>query len=244
MKAPVDDNVARGLNQITTIGEELGWDRWSRMFGSAQRMESGTYEIDLGSLPAHLASGYGQSQQWNVRTLNLMAWAGLIRTRTVEPPRRRPDEDDAEFSARQEDFYENARTRIAVELLDGAATDQDLWTKAIEAQRAAVASEQRTSLQRMREVLRGGRCVSELIASHYLVHWGRRHAPDRGQLPGLPVMPRDRAGRRARGCDVPGRARAAAERHRVAGPSRGSAGEGARRQSLAEPHLAGRERSR
>jgi ATP-dependent DNA helicase RecQ len=173
VKAPVDDNVARSLNQITTIGEELGWDRWSRMFDSAQRTESGTYEIDLGSLPAHLASGYGQSQQWNVRTLNLMAWAGLIRTRTVDPPRRRPDEDDAEFSVRQEEFYENARSRIAVELLDGAATDQELWTNAIEAQRETVASEQKASLERMREVLRGRRCVSELIASHYLVHSGR-----------------------------------------------------------------------
>jgi ATP-dependent DNA helicase RecQ len=48
-----------------------------------------------------------------------------------------------------------------------------LWTKATEGQRAAVAGEQSTSLRRMHEVLRGERCVSELIASHYLVHWGR-----------------------------------------------------------------------
>jgi ATP-dependent DNA helicase RecQ len=171
VKAPSDDDIARGLNQITTIGKELGWDRWSRMFNSAQRMESGTYEIDLGSLPAHLPAGYLQSQQWNVRTLNLMAWAGLIRTRALEPPTRLPGEDDEEFTGRQESFYENAHSRISVELLDGAATSPELWTRAIEAQRATVAIEQGASLHRMRDVVHGSHCVNELIASYYVVHW-------------------------------------------------------------------------
>jgi superfamily II DNA/RNA helicase len=171
VKAPSDDDIARGLNQITTIGAELGWDRWSRMFNRARRMESGTYEIDLESLPAHLATGYGQSQQWNVRTLNLMAWAGLIRTRTLEPPQPDPDEDYAQFAVRREAFYEKARARVAVELLDGAATNQELWTKAIEAQRVTVASEQGASLRRMRDLLRRDQCVSARIADHYRVHW-------------------------------------------------------------------------
>lgn len=172
VKAPSDDRVARSLNQVTTIGEELGWSRWSRMFHSARRSEAETYEIDLASLPAHLSTGYGQSRQWNVRTLNLMAWAGLIQTQAPERPRPRPDEDEKEFAARREDFYENARTRVAVRLLTGAATNADLWTEAIEAERAKVADEQRASLQSMYGVLRGKRCVSELIAEHYRVSRG------------------------------------------------------------------------
>lgn len=171
VKAPSDGKIAQSLNQITTIGAELGWDRWSRMFNAARRTGSGTYEIDLGSLPAHLATGYGRSQQWNVRTLNLMAWAGLIRTRTPEPPRPRPDEDPARFEARRVEFYENVPTRVAVELLSGAATNRELWTQAIEAQRAAVASEQRASLQGMYDLLSRDQCVSARIAAHYQVNW-------------------------------------------------------------------------
>lgn len=170
--APSDDKLASSLNQITLIGEELGWDRWQRMFHSAQRLESEAYEIDLDSLPARLATGYGRSRQWNVRTLNLMAWAGLIRTRALEPPRPTPDEDYAEFEVRREEFYENARTHIAVEIIDGAATNPDLWKKRVEEQRATVADEQRASLRRMRDVLRGNRCVSEQIAAYYTVHSG------------------------------------------------------------------------
>lgn len=172
VKAPSDDRIARSLNQVTTIGEELGWSRWSRMFHSARRTEDETYELDLASLPAHLPTGYGQSRQWNVRTLNLMAWSGLIQTQAPQRPRPRPDEDVEEFAARREDFYENARTRVAVRLLTGAATNPDLWTEAIEAERAKVADEQRASLQTMYRVLRGKRCVSELIAEHYRVSRG------------------------------------------------------------------------
>lgn len=171
VKAPSDDKIARGLNQITTIGQELGWDRWLRMFDSAQHIGPDIYEIDLESLPGHLPSGYGQSQQWNVRTLNLMAWARLIRTRALEPPQPGPDEDYEQFAARREAFYESARTHVAVELLGGAATNQELWTKAIEAQRATVASEQSASLQRMHDALRRDQCVSARIAAHYQVRW-------------------------------------------------------------------------
>jgi ATP-dependent DNA helicase RecQ len=170
VKTPADDRIARNLNQVTTIGEELGWDRWWSMFTAAKQTDSGNYEIDLGSLPAHLATGYGQSRQWNVRTLNLMAWAGLIRTRTLEPPRRRPDEDEAQFAARREDFYENARTRLAVELRTGAATNRELWTQAIAEQRAEVAEQQHASFERMRALLRRDQCVSARIATHYQVH--------------------------------------------------------------------------
>jgi superfamily II DNA/RNA helicase len=170
--APADYQLAASLNRETLIGDELGWDRWSRMFHSATRLESGAYEIDLGSRPAHLASAYGRSQQWNVRTLNLMAWANLIRLRALEPPQSAPDEGRDEFAARREDFYENARTHVSVELIDGATNNEEHWKKTVEAQRATVSSESRDSLRRMHDVLRDDRCVSEQIAAYYTVHSG------------------------------------------------------------------------
>ena len=172
VKAPSDDRIARDLNQVTTIGEELGWSRWSRMRDSAQHVGGDIYEMDLASLPTHLSEGYRRSRQWNVRTLNLMAWAGLIQMRAPEPPQMGPGEDYEDFARRRDAFYENARTRIAVRFLTGAATNRELWTKAIEAERLKVADEQRASLQRMHDLLPGTRCVSQLIAEHYRVSWG------------------------------------------------------------------------
>ena len=101
-----------------------------------------------------------------------MAWAGLIRLRALEPPQPRPDEDREEFAARREAFYENAHTHVAVELIDGATNNEEHWRKTVEAQRAAVSAERRDSLRRMRDLLRGDRCVAEQIADYYTVHSG------------------------------------------------------------------------
>jgi hypothetical protein len=172
--APSDDQLAADLNRETLIGEELGWDRWSRMFHSTstRRLESGAYEVDLGSRPAHLATAYGRSQQWNVRTLNLMAWAKLIRLRALEPPQQLPDEDRDNFAARREAFYESVRTHVAVELIDGATNNEEHWKKTVEAQRAIVFAERHDSLRRMRDVVRAERCVAAQVADYYTVHSG------------------------------------------------------------------------
>jgi ATP-dependent DNA helicase RecQ len=171
VKAPSDDEMAANVNQVTLISADKGWERWQRMFRPDRRLESGAYKVDLDSLPVHLAAGYRQSRQWNVRTLNLMAWAGLIRLQALEPPRRLPDENYEEWAARRDVFYEDSRSHVAVELVSGAATNEELWRKAVEAQRAIVSAEQYRSLDRMRDVLRRERCVGELIAAHYRVPW-------------------------------------------------------------------------
>jgi superfamily II DNA/RNA helicase len=172
VKAPLDEELAARLNQITLIGTEKGWQRWSWMRESAQEFGHFTYKISLDSLPHYLPAGYGQSRQWNVRTLNMMAWAGLIRIRALEQPTQAAGEDTEKFKDRVEAFYEEAKTHILVEILKADANDQERWTKAIEEQRQNVPAEQRSSLQQMRDVLRGERCVSELVGGHYTLRRG------------------------------------------------------------------------
>jgi ATP-dependent DNA helicase RecQ len=171
VKAPSDDEIAASINQVTLISADKGWERWQHMFRPERRLESGAYEVDLDSLPARLAAGYGQSRQWNVRTLNLMAGAGLIRLRALEPPRPLPDEDDDDWEARRDTFYENSRTHVAVELVTGAARNEELWRPVVEEQRAIISRQQYASLARMHDVLRGKQCVGELIAAYYRVRW-------------------------------------------------------------------------
>jgi ATP-dependent DNA helicase RecQ len=171
VKAPVDDELAISINQVTLITADRGWERWQRMFRPDRRLESGAYEVDLDSLPAHLPAGYGQNRQWNIRTLNLMASARLIRLRSLEPPHRLVGEEYEEWVARRDAFYENSRSHVAIELISGAATSEELWRRAVEEQRTVVAAEQYLSLDKMRDVLRGSQCVGEVIAGHYKLAW-------------------------------------------------------------------------
>lgn len=172
VKAPSDEDLATRLNQVTLIGTEKGWERWTWMRNSVPQAGNRTYKINLDSLPARLAVGYGQSRQWNVRTLNMMAGAGLIEMRSLELDPRGPGEALEEFEARRETFYEEAKTHVLVKIRTGDATIQDRWTEAIERHRQAVAAEQQTSLRQMRAVLRGEQCVGDLVSEHYTLHRG------------------------------------------------------------------------
>ena len=93
LTAPSDDDIARSLNSVVHIGVDKGWSRWNALLSHAVRQPDGHYRVDITSLPHHLTEGYGRSAQWNVRTLTLMAQAGLIKLLTPREPTRLPYED-------------------------------------------------------------------------------------------------------------------------------------------------------
>lgn len=170
VKAPSDEELAARLNQVTLIGPEKGWDRWSWMRRLAPQVGNRTYKINLDALPARLPVGYGQSRQWNVRTLNMMVGAGLIQLRSLELDPPTPGEDPEEFEARREAFFEDAKTHVLVEIRTGDATNHERWMQAIERQRRTVAAEQQASLRQIRTVLRGEECVGVLVGKYYTLH--------------------------------------------------------------------------
>jgi superfamily II DNA helicase RecQ len=169
--APHDERVARMLNRRLVISDEIGWNRWQSMRDSAKPAGTGIFEVDLNSCPTHMSEGYGRNRQWNVRTLNLMAWAGLIRLRALTPPTRNDGESAAEWDARRDVFYASADARVAVEVMDGGTNDPAHWQVAVGSQRGAALAEQRAALDQMHSALRGDRCVAEILAGYYRANW-------------------------------------------------------------------------
>lgn len=169
--APADRPVARRLNQLVVISAGQGWDRWQSMLRVADQVGPGVYEVSLDSCPTNMSVGYNQNRQWNVRTLNLMVWAGLIRLRAPQPPVRADGEPAAEWTARRDVFYATAGMRVAVELVDGSTNRPDHWKEAVSVQRQVVKADQRAALDRMHEVVRGDRCIGEVLASYYTTTW-------------------------------------------------------------------------
>ena len=168
---PADGHLAASLNQRVVISTEKGLDRWQSMRRDARIIGTGMYEVSLNSCPTNLSEGYDRNRQWNVRTLNLMVWAGLIRLRAPRPPVRPADEPEAEWTARREAFYDEADARVAVEILDGATNRPDHWEEVVSAQRSIAKAGQRVALDRMLDVLRGDHCAGEILARYYRAHW-------------------------------------------------------------------------
>ncbi|RYF55773.1 MAG: DEAD/DEAH box helicase [Comamonadaceae bacterium] len=167
-EAPTDQDLAVSLNNITMIGDELGWKRWEAMRQSAETFPQFRYRIEKGTLPAYLDVGYGRSEAWNVRTLTLLAQAGVIDLRA---PRLvlDPDLSEEEREAQVADFYDKAQSFVEFQLRDGTLLEKGAWQAAAASVRSAVHSAQANALASMRQVTAGRACVGRTIAQHYKV---------------------------------------------------------------------------
>jgi ATP-dependent DNA helicase RecQ len=168
---PNDPALARSLNDTTVITAARAWDRWQRMQDSGELRDDGLLSVDLDARPVDMQEGYQRSRQWNVRTLNLMQSAKLIRLRTPTPPDRAPAETPEEWQRRLDLYFDVATAQTLVDRIDGSINDRSRWDARIESVRQATLTYQRRSLTRMMEVLNGQACVGQVLASHYRADW-------------------------------------------------------------------------
>ena len=77
---PQDVRQARDMAGESFIGNDIGFDRWTTMIDQpvAKSADSGDVWLDLDRLRPHLRTHGRGNRTWNLRTLNLMAAAGLI----------------------------------------------------------------------------------------------------------------------------------------------------------------------
>lgn len=169
---PGDAAIAAGLAGATFIGEERGWRRWLSLLDTASRSDGEQnllYRVRKSALPSHLDKGFGRSSQWNVRTLTLMAQAGIIALRapTWSPPIGAGKE---EADRLRESFYDQASDYIDFELLDGRLLSREGWSAALQTERLRAKTESTASLRAVRDIIEGNKCVGRLLAAHYRVH--------------------------------------------------------------------------
>lgn len=100
-----DVEQARGMAGPTMIGNDLGYDRWLAMLDDPARPAEpdGEIWVDLNRLRAGLAAQGKSNRIWNLRTLNLMASAGLIEITALsaKPPDAASIDEDMEYSDAQ-----------------------------------------------------------------------------------------------------------------------------------------------
>lgn len=169
---PSDSDLAVSLNTVTMIGDDRGWKRWEAMRLSAEKFPPFRYRILKGTLPAYLDVGYGRHEAWNIRTLTLLAQAGVIDLRA---PRMvlDPDLSEDERESKIVDFYNHAQSFVEFELRNGALLEQGAWKAAAARVRTAVNTAQANALKSMHQVTDGQTCVGRTIAQHYKVRFDR-----------------------------------------------------------------------
>lgn len=167
---PRDGDIARRLAGATFIGDAKGWNRWRTLLRSAERVQGPPtavrYRVRKSALPTYMDRGFGRSAAWNIRTLTLMAQAGVI---SLRAPTWVPAEGASpeELARSQEQFFEEAHDLIDFDLLHGALMSRENWVEALSDERSRAHRESERSLRAMNDLIEGRQCVGVLLAGHY-----------------------------------------------------------------------------
>ncbi|UPQ83609.1 DEAD/DEAH box helicase [Pseudomonas knackmussii] len=124
-------NIAERLSQEKLISAELGVERWKILLGS--REVSGEYfTISRTALHRGLTRNSKGNEMWNLRTLQLMQRAGLIRLFFAPPE---PPQFEGELTSENErnltEYFEDYFNRIGVQILIDSHLAPEVWQQQI-----------------------------------------------------------------------------------------------------------------
>jgi ATP-dependent DNA helicase RecQ len=176
-----DRELAAGLSAPTLISDELGFERWSALTGRARPLEPLGFlqELDLDVVPPRLNQQSDYNAAWNMRTLIMMARAGLLELESESPvdPEQLPDESDSAYEVRTEAFWAAYFRKAVVRVrYDNYRSDKMFNDRmGIERSRAFQAAQANSAL--LDRLLAGRTEVSILLDDLY-----RSHAPHRAMI--------------------------------------------------------------
>lgn len=152
------------------ISDELGLNRWKAMFDSrSPTHEADLWQINIDAVHLGLSGGSEYNVAWNMRTLILMARAGLI---SLELEANAEEDQSGE----QEDSASSLLAAIAnvrVRILDDGHFKSDTWETAIANSRSKTLQAAQRNLEMMRKLLPNSsrekpeKEVGELLAQLY-----------------------------------------------------------------------------
>jgi ATP-dependent DNA helicase RecQ len=152
------------------ISQELGLSRWRAMFDTQRPSgQENVYQIDVEARRAKLRSTSEYNVDWNMRTLILMARAGLISldVGVAEGTTQadHPDQDEASSLLA-------ALAKIRVRILDDGHLLPEVWEQHVTGSRSATLQAANRNLTLMRALLREKREVGETLAQLYRINTG------------------------------------------------------------------------
>lgn len=170
-----DEHLARRMSRRKLIGIGRGQERWKSIFEAAKPLGAGRYRVPLDVSPGVEVDDIDMAErsynlEWNVRTLTLMARAGLLRLASEAPPRLSSEEEtQVDVDAWYAQAFDRYSRQRVVEILDEDHMRPETWSRAVESIRQRAISFARRGHELMRECLSGTRCIAEILAEVYRI---------------------------------------------------------------------------
>jgi superfamily II DNA helicase RecQ len=169
VSTPRDLKIAKTMAKEKLISVHRAFERWESMWLGKRPGPNGSYLLSLNDRPPDLPDQGIRNASWNLRTLVLMARAGLIAFAAHAPPKmeRRQGEDEATFeSRRQEDIASFAR-EVAVRVKDPLHLDRSHWDDVVARKRRELRAADEVSSRLVGELRDLRRPLSEIFSDVY-----------------------------------------------------------------------------
>ena len=181
LSSKADRDAALQIASPNLIGEELGFDRWTAMYARAERLDSlgASLRLDLTVVPPHLRQQTDYNEAWNMRTLVMMARAGVLQLESEAPERvvQMEAEADADFELRQEEQWSAYFRHTCVRVLEARHRSREVFDRLIREERDATFAAATAAVARLDDLLDGREEISRLLDRLY-----RSHAPGRSVI--------------------------------------------------------------
>lgn len=164
-----DWDLARRLNSVTLIGDKKGLRRWHALRNAMEPLSETRFRVRRSTLPTYLEEGFGQSAAWNLKTLSLMAQAGIIQFSAPSAPLRSAGMTEEEWQEVLETFWGEAADLVDFELLSGSKLEDGAWKVAMQAARDVAEATRKHSFAAIQSVVGRNRCVGDVLADYYSV---------------------------------------------------------------------------
>jgi len=164
--------LAQRLSQDRIISVDKGLARWSAMHREAEAVDDeGAVLVRLDAKPPKIAGDSDANVAWNLRTLVLMARAGLLRLQAHSPPELNPLEGESEedFSARRKAAFDEYAIRARVLPASTDHLDKATWNEFVQKHRLASRKAEQEAIQQLRELISGQVPFSEIFRRAYRV---------------------------------------------------------------------------
>jgi ATP-dependent DNA helicase RecQ len=149
-----DVEIAERINAQQVISIDRGYHRWSAMFARKMRFGTGRFAVRIDGRPGNNERDidmFGDANtDWNLRTVALMARAGILRLLGTPYPMIRE----------QGDWLE-------IEVINDHHLDMALWQERVEPVRRVSWLAARRNFDLMREFLRDARCPATILEDLY-----------------------------------------------------------------------------
>ena len=181
---PSDLKLAESLSRDRIISVDKGLDRWSAMHRNAEHVgHEGSLLVRLDTKPAAIQRDSDANVAWNLRTLILMARAGLLTLEAHTPPDVAPREGETEnaFASRRQAAFDAYKIRARVLPANSNHLSRDVWNDLVQGNRLANNEAEEQANQQLLKLLSGNERFSTLFGSAYRV-------PDAGIVVGASTL--------------------------------------------------------